>query len=130
MIVLGVGIFFLLAAVVLVILAVRSEPKREKAPKAPSRPASTEVVFFNRVVNIMVGGKSFGTLTQLSLPGDTPEVWNVDAAPPGSSAADLHYTRQIVGTRAEAEEWARSVVQDLAARYETTFVHESSTVGA
>ena len=130
MIYLIVGIFFLIAAVVLIVLALDGQSPNWKKAKAPSRPASNAVVFFNRLVTVMVGGKSFGTMTQMSLPGDEPEVWQIDLCAPNSSASDRHIVRQHIGSRAEAEEWVSEQVKILALNYEATFVHESSTVGA
>lgn len=123
-----VGIVLLLVAVAFAVLALRGG--KQKSPAPVRRPASNEVVFFSRIVNVMIGGKSFGTMTQMSLPGDEPEVWQIDLAAPNTTPSDRHIVRQHIGTRAEAEDWVRENVKVLAMNYEAQFVHESSTVGA
>lgn len=123
------GVILLVIAVIL-LFVVWSGFRREESTPTSRRPTSNEVVFFNRLVNVMIGGKSFGTMMQLSLPGDEPEVWQIDLSAPNVSSSDRHITRQHIGPRSEIEEWVREQVQLLAANYEMQFVHESSSVGA
>lgn len=68
-----------------------------------------KITFFTHVVHIMAGGKSYGTLTRYSLPGDRPEGWTVAFTDPdGVLSADVKRDglSRSFESRAEAETWA------------------------
>lgn len=68
-----------------------------------------KISFFTHVVHIMAGGRSFGTITRYSLPGDRPEVWQVAFNDPDGVLSD-EVKREGLSTpfasRTEAEVWA------------------------
>lgn len=63
-----------------------------------------KITFYSTVVHVMANGRSHGTLTRFSLPGDKPEAWSVELRDPdGVLDGDV---RHSCSSRADAEAWA------------------------
>ena len=68
-----------------------------------------KISFHTHTVHIMAGGKSHGTLTRWSLPGDKPEVWTVAFIDPDGVVSDddkRHGLSAAFASRHDAEMWA------------------------